>query len=60
MIQWVSELGRVQPNNNSINEIFVRVGVRGRKLKVGVACSQVVGMCFLRRDEGARTWHGLP
>ena len=35
MIQWISELGRIQPNNNLTNEIFVRVGVRGRKLKVG-------------------------
>ena len=35
MVQWICELGRVQPNNNSVNEIFVRVGVRGRKLKVG-------------------------
>ena len=56
----MSELGRVQSNNNSINEISVRVGVRGRKLKVGAACSQVVGVCFLRRDEVERTWHGLP
>ena len=51
MIQWINELGRVQSNNNSITEIFVRVGVRGRKLKVGAACSRVVGVCFLRRGE---------
>ena len=41
-------------NNNSINEIFVRVGVRGRKLKVGAACLQVVGVCFLSWDEGGK------
>ena len=35
MVQMICELGRVQPNNNSVNEIVVRVGVRGRKQKVG-------------------------
>ena len=54
MVQWICELGRVQLNNNSVNEIFVRVGVWRRKLKVGAACSQVVGVCFLRRDEGGK------
>ena len=57
MIQWIGELGRVQPNNDSGNEIFVRVGVRGRKLKVGSACSQVVGV--FSQAGGGRQGHGM-
>ena len=60
MIQWISELGRVQPNSNSINEIFVRVGVFREEAEgwcgVFVGCRSV----FSGGMREARTWHGLP
>ena len=60
MIHWISELRRVQPNNNSINAIFVQVGVRGRKLKAGAACSQVkLEWVFLGGMREANTSYGL-